>query len=261
MGAAPRRLRSGRRVGEQVLLLDAVPVAEHDRALDDVLELAHVARPAVLEQGRERVVREGLDRLAVLGRVPPQKEARERGHVAAAIAQRRQLDRDDIETIEEVLAEAPCLISAPRSRFVAAMMRTSTLSVSLPPTRSNVFSCRNRRSLTCTAAGSRRISSRKRVPPSACLKRPSRRATAPVKAPRSWPKSSLSRSDSREGGAVQADERRLGARAEASVDGLGDELLAGPALAGDEDARLARADLGDELEDGLHLRVGRARCD
>ena len=34
------------------------------------------------------------------------------------------------------------------------------------------------------------------MPPSACLKRPSRRPTAPVKAPRSWPNSSLSSSDS-----------------------------------------------------------------
>src|SRR5882762_5584637 len=37
------------------------------------------------------------------------------------------------------------------------------------------------------------ISSRNRVPSSACSKRPRRRACAPVKAPRSWPKSSDSR--------------------------------------------------------------------
>ena len=37
------------------------------------------------------------------------------------------------------------------------------------------------------------ISSRKSVPPSACSKRPRRIACAPVNAPRSWPKSSLSR--------------------------------------------------------------------
>jgi len=36
------------------------------------------------------------------------------------------------------------------------------------------------------------ISSRNRVPPSACSKRPRRVVCAPVKAPRSWPKSSLS---------------------------------------------------------------------
>ncbi len=38
------------------------------------------------------------------------------------------------------------------------------------------------------------ISSRKSVPLSACSKRPMRRVSAPVKAPFSWPKSSLSSS-------------------------------------------------------------------
>ena len=40
------------------------------------------------------------------------------------------------------------------------------------------------------------ISSRKIVPPSATSKRPALAATAPVKAPFTWPKSSLSRSAS-----------------------------------------------------------------
>ena len=40
--------------------------------------------------------------------------------------------------------------------------------------------------------GSSPISSRKTVPPSAASKSPTRVLTAPEKAPRSWPKSSLS---------------------------------------------------------------------
>ena len=55
---------------------------------------------------------------------------------------------------------------------------------------------------------------------------------------------------------MEANERRLRPRAR-RVDGLGDELLAGAALAGDEHARLARPHLGDELEDRLHLGVAR----
>ncbi len=44
---------------------------------------------------------------------------------------------DDVEPVEQILAErARFDLRAARSRFVAAMMRTSTLSVSLPPTRS-----------------------------------------------------------------------------------------------------------------------------
>ena len=94
-----------------------------------------------------------------------------------ALAQRRHLDGDDVEAVVEVLAELP--VARPsrcRSRFVAAMTRTSTLIVSLPPTRSNSRSCRKRSSLTWIAGEISPISSRNSVPPSACWKRPSRRA-------------------------------------------------------------------------------------
>ncbi len=62
----------------------------------------------------------------------------------------------------------------------------------LPPTRSNSCSWRKRSSLTWMRGEISPISSRNSVPPSACSKRPSRRAARPVKAPRSWPNSSLS---------------------------------------------------------------------
>src|SRR4051812_40924866 len=81
-----------------------------------------------------------------------------------------------------------------RSRFVAAMTRTSTFKVSVPPTRSNSRCCSARRSFTCVESGISPISSRKSVPPSASSNRPSLRPTAPVKDPRSWPNSSDSRS-------------------------------------------------------------------
>ncbi|MNG00438.1 hypothetical protein D3C84_833740 [compost metagenome] len=80
------------------------------------------------------------------------------------------------------------------SRFlwVAAMIRTSTLWVLLLPTRSKVRSCNTRSSLTCIGNGMSPISSRNRVPPLASSKRPARLVIAPVKAPFSWPNSSLS---------------------------------------------------------------------
>ena len=81
-----------------------------------------------------------------------------------------------------------------RSRLVAAMTRTSTRRLRVPPTRSNSRSCSTRSSLACAASGSSPISSRNR-----CRRRPARSArgaaaAAPVKAPFSWPKSSLSTS-------------------------------------------------------------------
>ena len=72
-------------------------------------------------------------------------------------------------------------------------MRTSTLRQPVPPTRSISFSCSTRRILTCRPGSISPISSRKMVPPSASSKRPGRERRACVKAPFSWPKSSLSR--------------------------------------------------------------------
>ena len=77
---------------------------------------------------------------------------------------------------------------------MAAITRTSTFTVWLPPTRSNSRSWSTRRSFTCVSGGSSPTSSKKIVPPCASSKRPVRRSVAPVKAPFSWPKSSLSTS-------------------------------------------------------------------
>ena len=85
------------------------PRREHDGALDHVLELAHVARPRVVEHALERGARDGEARLAVLLRVEPDEVIDEQRDVLAARAQRRRRDGDDVEPIVEVLAEAPRL--------------------------------------------------------------------------------------------------------------------------------------------------------
>ena len=77
---------------------------------------------------------------------------------------------------------------------MAAITRTSTVFVRDDPTRSNSPSCSTRRNFTWMSGARSPISSRKIVPPSASSKRPCRSATAPVKAPFSWPNSSLSTS-------------------------------------------------------------------
>ena len=78
---------------------------------------------------------------------------------------------------------------------MAAITRTFTGIARVPPTRSISPSCSTRSSFTWRSSGRSPISSRKMVPPSASSKRPIFRAMAPVKAPFSWPKSSLSTSD------------------------------------------------------------------
>ena len=72
------------------------------------------------------------------------------------------------------------------------MTRTSTCTCRVPPIGSTVRSCKTRSSLTCISSDISPISSKKMVPPWANSKRPIRSATAPVKEPFLWPKSSLS---------------------------------------------------------------------
>ena len=69
-------------------------------------------------------------------------------------------------------------------------MRTFTRTGALPPTRSISRSCKARSSLACRRGSISLISSSSKVPPSAASNLPIRRASAPEKAPFSWPNSS-----------------------------------------------------------------------
>ena len=75
---------------------------------------------------------------------------------------------------------------------MAAITRTSTRIVCESPMRSNARSCSTRSSFACSAGLIVPTSSSNSVPRWACSKRPWRCATAPVNAPRTWPKSSAS---------------------------------------------------------------------
>jgi hypothetical protein len=78
--------------------------------------------------------------------------------------------------------------------LVAAITRTLTCVGRVAPIASNSRSWSTRSSFTWTSSGSSPISSRKIVPWCASAKRPGLRWMAPVNAPFSWPKSSLSAS-------------------------------------------------------------------
>ena len=95
------------------------------------------------------------------------------------------------------------------------------------------------------------ISSRKIVPPSATSNLPRRSATAPVKAPRTWPKSSLSISSS--GIAAQLTSTNAAVRRRLSrVDRARDELLAGAVLAVNQHAAIGGRGHRDLLAELAH---------
>src|SRR5450755_2022252 len=132
-------------------------------------------------------------------------------------------------------------------------MRTSKGISRSPPTGRALRSCNARNSLACIPSGMSPISSRKSVPPEAWTNRPARSERASVKAPRAWPKSSLSSNASgmaaqliATNGPVLRAPSRCSARA---------ELLAGAALTGDEHRGVRVGDLREQRMQLLHRRA------
>ena len=140
-----------------------------------------------------------------------------------------------------------------RSALVAERIRTSTRRVFEEPTRSNSPVSRTRSSLGCRFRGTFAISSRKSVPPSASSKRPTRSVLASVKAPLTWPNSSLSKTPSERPPALTVTSGRADAQGH-RVQRPRHRPLAGPVLAGDEHVRVGRAHPLDHLQHRLHRR-------
>ena len=127
----------------------AAPFASSTARSITFLQLAHVARPRILPQQRRSHRRRASAGCALpnCGR----KSLREQRDVRRAIAQRRQLDRDRVDAIEQVVAESAVAHAAARSWLVAATMRTSTSTFCVPPTRKKLSPARARASsLPCS---------------------------------------------------------------------------------------------------------------
>ena len=163
------------------------------------------------------------------------------------------VDRDGVDAEVEVLAEpsvprSPPPAGAARRRRCARPRRSGRLE----PSRSICRSCRTRSSLTWKDGGSSLISSRNSVPPLAA----SKRADAPLAGAGEGPLLVAEQlgldQRLRQRGAADA-EVGLGAPRRVVVDRVGHHLLAGAALAVDQDAGVGVGDDLDQLEDPLHL--------
>src|SRR5512135_226499 len=80
-------------------------VAQDDRPLDVVLELADVPRPVVVAEQAHRIGVDPPHLAPVLLGVAPQEEIDQERDVLTPLAQGGQVDRDDVEAIVQVLAE------------------------------------------------------------------------------------------------------------------------------------------------------------
>src|SRR2546427_6537881 len=75
---------------------------KNDRALDQILELANVPRPAVSRQRLHRLRRNRLDGPVHPARVVLDEMSHEQRDVFRPVAQRRQVDRENVEAIKQV---------------------------------------------------------------------------------------------------------------------------------------------------------------
>src|SRR5262249_27016205 len=100
-----RAVRS--RIERQVLRPDEWALGEDDGAFHGVLERAHVPGPAMPDELRPGLLRKPLDALVVLEGVLAEEVIRERDDIRAPEAEGRHLDVNDVQTIEEILAESP----------------------------------------------------------------------------------------------------------------------------------------------------------
>src|SRR5436305_3739484 len=103
------RRRGGRGGGLEAQVLDPHPVAAPHQhpALHRVVELAHVARPGVGQQGGAGALLEAAERLAVAQGVLAEEVPGEGEDVRLALAQGGQADLHRVEAEQQVLAEAP----------------------------------------------------------------------------------------------------------------------------------------------------------
>src|SRR5215468_2413213 len=104
---ACRRLLARAERGRQVLGPDHVSRRHDDEPLHHVAQLAHVARPVVGEEVGEGLHGHRLGAAPVLRREEGDEVLHEGGDVLLAPAQRGHLDGNDVEAVEEILAEAP----------------------------------------------------------------------------------------------------------------------------------------------------------
>ncbi len=203
-----------------------VAVAHEHRALDHVLQFAHVARPVVRRQHVDRRRRDAADVVAVLRREPLQEVVGQQQDVGFPLAQRRNEDRETRSGGRtDPRGTCPARWPAPGPCWSRRSSRTLTLTVSVPPSRSNSRSCSTRSSFTCVARCTSPISSRNSVPPSRQLEA----SLLPVlrAGERALFVAEQLRLDQRIGQrrAADLDERLLGAQ-RVVVDRVGDQLLA-----------------------------------
>ncbi len=83
-----------------------MPLRQHHGAFDRIFKLPNVARPAVAVERVENFARKRARTTSILLACSRDELARERQDVVATLAQRMQIEWNDLQAIEQVLAES-----------------------------------------------------------------------------------------------------------------------------------------------------------
>src|ERR1700676_2598753 len=110
---------------------DELAVTQDDRALERVVQLAHIAWPVVAHQRRSCVRRQTRVRTSARSLELPKECVGQQRDVATTLAQRRDADVEDLEPIKQVLSKAPVRDRPPQ----VAVARGDDTDVSLGETR------------------------------------------------------------------------------------------------------------------------------
>ena len=243
-------------LGGDVAHDDLAALRHEDEPLDEVLQLPDVSRPVVVpEKLHDLRIRPG-DLPVELAVEFIDKVAHERGDVLLALPQRRDVDRHDVEPVEEVL---------PEETFLHILLEVAVRGGHEPHVHLDRLDAAHPFELVILDHPQELYL---HLPGKiADLVQEQRPLVGQLEAPR------LARHGPREGALFVAEQFALdevfGDRravdldegvelaGAVDVDGIGHEFLARPRLAGDEDARRGGGDFPDDIED---LRHGRARA-
>jgi hypothetical protein len=243
---SPRGLRARH---EEVLRLEVgVPARHRDRSPHRILQLADVAGPAVLLERGEALVTEEVG--AALG-VHLDEVVRQKRDVIAALPQRRQVDGDHVDAVEEVLAEFAVLhrrgeIELGRHEHAHVepdgLLPAEALERALLQDAQQLHLRLDRHVVDVVEEQDTPVGPFE--PPLFQRARVRERALLVAE-------DLVLEQRLRKTGAAQHDERRGGAGREL-VDQLRDQLLARAGLAGDQGVLVTRRDRADEVEDLPH---------
>src|SRR4030095_5658510 len=92
------------------------PLRQNGRALDDVLEFPHVPRPGVTGQSFQTPSTEPLNWLPDSSRKSAREESDEQSDIRRSLAQRRDVDRKDVQAVQQIgakLSVADSVIEVP----------------------------------------------------------------------------------------------------------------------------------------------------